>query len=378
MSKVGICLSKTEDAGGAEVVACRLEKRLRDDGIDVETVRVPQNLFPDFLHKPATRRSMIDKIALAALTPADVWLNFAETRFRMQDQDALVTLSWNTLYLNHRNIVAYFLSQDRFAYDLYEYSKKHLDIFGRYLHSATSFSRRMVDLNVVARIRAGEISVFPISRNVARRLAKYWQVQGRKIIYPGGYDPRFYYGSRDYVLYFGRLDWNVKRIFLVYDTARMLPEIPFVVAGGPMHRRVDPRVLDPPANVRLELLDGLCPIDRKTRIYSQASCVLYPSIDEDFGIVPVESMSAGKPCIVCADGGGVTETVVHGETGLIVPPNSKALATAVKELHYHGESMRERCQEVARTFSWDRCMDQLCLEIQRSLIRTGGTPARES
>jgi glycosyltransferase involved in cell wall biosynthesis len=367
MTKVGICIAETADIGGAEMVAYKLEDKLKANSIDADIIRVPYTSFPRPHVWEAGKRSTFAKIALAASAPVDVWLNFAETSLRELDRDLLVTLHWNTLYLRHPNVLAYFLSHDRSAYDLFAHTTKNLNSFGKVASAARSFSRRLVDMSVVARIRSGKIPLIAISRNVSRRLEKYWNVRPSRIIYPGGYDPEFYHASGDYVLYFGRLDWNLKRIGLVYGTARMLPQIPFVVAGGPLHWGVDPQILHPPRNVRLQPINGLCPMNRKVGIYAHASCVLYPTLDEDFGIVPVEAMSAGKPCIVCTDGGGVTETVIHGRTGLITPPTPQALAIAVRELHDHGESMKEACQERARLFSWERCLCELLSEIKERI-----------
>ncbi len=53
--------------------------------------------------------------------------------------------------------------------------------------------------------------------------------------------------------------------------------------------------------------------------------------DEDFGIVPVEAMSAGRPVIAWA-GGGVLETVRHGESGVLFSDQTaESLMAAVLE-----------------------------------------------
>jgi glycosyltransferase involved in cell wall biosynthesis len=57
-----------------------------------------------------------------------------------------------------------------------------------------------------------------------------------------------------------------------------------------------------------------------------------PSLAEPFGRVLIEAMAMAK-AVVATDAGGVPEIVVHGETGLLVPPaDPHALATAVREL----------------------------------------------
>ncbi len=50
-------------------------------------------------------------------------------------------------------------------------------------------------------------------------------------------------------------------------------------------------------------------------LYQNCRAVIFAASEEDFGIVPVEAMAAGKPVIALAQG-GVLETVVDGKTGV--------------------------------------------------------------
>ena len=50
--------------------------------------------------------------------------------------------------------------------------------------------------------------------------------------------------------------------------------------------------------------------------YRRAAAVLMPG-EEDFGIVPVEAQACGRPVVALARGSAV-ETVVDGETGVLV------------------------------------------------------------
>lgn len=66
--------------------------------------------------------------------------------------------------------------------------------------------------------------------------------------------------------------------------------------------------------------------------YEQAAILVNPSLSESFGIAPVEAMMRGVP-VVATRVGGMHDTVVDGETGILVEPaRPEALATALIEL----------------------------------------------
>jgi len=66
--------------------------------------------------------------------------------------------------------------------------------------------------------------------------------------------------------------------------------------------------------------------------YQRASVVVVPSIGEGLGLVAVEAQLCEAP-VVAFDSGGITDTIVHGETGLLAPPaDVDALATALDRL----------------------------------------------
>lgn len=54
--------------------------------------------------------------------------------------------------------------------------------------------------------------------------------------------------------------------------------------------------------------------------------------EEDFGIVALEAMAHGTPVIAYGEG-GATETVIHGQTGLLFSEQSPAsLSTALQRM----------------------------------------------
>jgi glycosyltransferase involved in cell wall biosynthesis len=90
--------------------------------------------------------------------------------------------------------------------------------------------------------------------------------------------------------------------------------------------------------------------------YQSASLVVNPSLSESFGITLVEGMACGVP-VIGTRVGGMLETVVHGETGLLVEPEQPStLAEAMIKMlsdrrMWEAMSTAGRERAVAR-FSW--------------------------
>jgi len=64
--------------------------------------------------------------------------------------------------------------------------------------------------------------------------------------------------------------------------------------------------------------------------YRRCQALIFPGV-EDFGIVPLEAMSCGRPVIAFGEG-GATETVVEGVTGIFFYEQTpESLITAVKK-----------------------------------------------
>jgi glycogen(starch) synthase len=94
----------------------------------------------------------------------------------------------------------------------------------------------------------------------------------------------------------------------------------------------------------------------RNRLYRWASVAVVPSYYEPFGLTALEAMAAGAPVVV-SDTGGLGETVVHGETGLKVPPaDPGALAAGILRLlgdrEMAGRLTAAAKTEIAERFSW--------------------------
>jgi rhamnosyl/mannosyltransferase len=83
--------------------------------------------------------------------------------------------------------------------------------------------------------------------------------------------------------------------------------------------------------------------------YAQADAFVLPSNarSEAYGIVLLEAMASGLPCITTELGTGTSWIVQDGLTGLVVPPSDPpTLAQAINTLA-HNESLRRQMGQAA-------------------------------
>jgi glycosyltransferase involved in cell wall biosynthesis len=106
--------------------------------------------------------------------------------------------------------------------------------------------------------------------------------------------------------------------------------------------------------------------EQLAQVYLKAKALVYASIDEDLGLVPVEAMAHGVP-VIAYNSGGVKETVVHNKTGLLFRQFSlKSLKKAVLKFEKRRWSAKN-CHQQAQKFAEEKFQQQL-LTVVLSLI----------
>ena len=142
---------------------------------------------------------------------------------------------------------------------------------------------------------------------------------------------------------------------------RIVSEIPsarFAIAGsGEDESRLRRMIAKSPASDSIAML-GRVTGDQKLECYARAALFALPSDDEAFPLVLLEAAAFAKPAVATTVG-GVPEAVVHGQTGLLVPPNDQdALTQALIRLlknpaqaHRMGQNARRRAET---QFTWQQ------------------------
>lgn len=206
--------------------------------------------------------------------------------------------------------------------------------------------RRFRQWDVAAARRVDRIVA--ISSWIARCIRRAWGRSSR-VIYPpvevDAFEPLT--PREDHYVAVGRLAPH-KRTEVLLEAFRHLPRRLLVVGEGSERSRLESRA---PANV--EFL-GRVPRDTLRELLGRARALVHVA-EEDFGIALVEAQAAGCPVVAYA-GGGASEIIVPGQTGVLFhEPNPDAAVRAIREFESVRSRLRiEAMMENARRFSRDR------------------------
>ena len=175
----------------------------------------------------------------------------------------------------------------------------------------------------------------------------------------------------------------------IEDLIRALPAVPaaeLVVAGGPPPAELD---ADPYARrlrriaAECRVTDRVCllggvPAHEMPAWYRSADVVAATPWYEPFGLSPLEAMACGVPVVATAVG-GLTDTVVDGVTGDLVPPRDpRALGVALRRLL--DDEMRRVAYGTAavdratHAYAWPRIAARMVGAYAAVAGTTGATP----
>jgi glycosyltransferase involved in cell wall biosynthesis len=133
-------------------------------------------------------------------------------------------------------------------------------------------------------------------------------------------------------------------------------DCPLVIAGGKgwLSSDVHQLVADMRAESKVRFL-GYIPEPDLPWLYCGATCFVYPSLYEGFGLPPLEAMASGIP-VITSNTSSLPEVV--GDTGLLVDPRSEEelKQTMIRALSDEGlrSEMSRKALDRSKLFSWER------------------------
>ena len=169
---------------------------------------------------------------------------------------------------------------------------------------------------------------------------------------------------RPYLLHLGTLEPRKGVADLVVAFDRLSgdrPELELILAGGTGWKAgpVMQSVAKARSRERIRRL-GYVPDADVPALLRRARAVVYPSLEEGFGLPALEALACGTPLVTTS---GTSMAELAGDSALLVPPGEPyALAAAIETAisgHAPGELSRRRAHglAVAARYTWEACAE---------------------
>lgn len=249
----------------------------------------------------------------------------------------------------HTKHICYCLTPPRFLWDN---SQKFVEEFGY----SKLVKKLLPPFITYLRIWDKEASLrvdefWSISDFIQGRIKKYYS-KDSKVIYPPVNVSKFHLADKisDYFFMAGRLV-SYKRFDLAVKVFNK-NGLPLKIVGiGPEFNKLRSLASgtsrSKASGKNIEFL-GLVSDEKLAELYSNAQACIFPQ-EEDFGIVPLESMASGRPVIAYRAGGAV-ETIAENKTGVFFDEqNQESLQAAIEKFH-NLDFSPEACRQQAERF----------------------------
>ncbi len=184
-----------------------------------------------------------------------------------------------------------------------------------------------------------------------------------------------------YVLYVGARKRH-KNLALLLEALALIPPVdrpPLVLSGTPWAAG------DPLARLAARLgiardvrfAGDLRDEDALAAVYSGAALYVQPSLDEGFGLPPLEAMACGTP-VLCSNAGALPEAV--GQAAVLLPPRDPG-AWAAEIVRLLADAVLKRTRsaaglERARSLTWERAAAATLAIYEEALAACAGAGRR--
>jgi len=346
--KVAVCHDRLTGTGGGERVAITLAKAFNADLFVAKYT--PEKTYEE------CKKLRIKEIAPIPDPPAsqfyplirmhDAW-KFSRLK-ELREYDLLFTSGMWAFFASKQNLINiwYCHSPNRGLYDLREEIPKRYNVFWRLVYNLWADFWTSFDQKYVKKVKKIVVN----SINVAKRVKRFYN-RDAEVVHPSVRVDKFYHKPHEnYYLSVQRI-MPEKRVGLQLKIFEHLPNERLVIVGkaeyGTEYQRKISQWIERMPNV--EWLERVS--DEELReLYARCKAVIQTSIDEDFGLIPIEAMASGKPCVAVNEG-GFRESIVHGKTGLLIDePYLENFVKAIKNFDDYVLDPKE-CMRRSRDFS---------------------------
>jgi glycosyltransferase involved in cell wall biosynthesis len=265
----------------------------------------------------------------------------------MYSGDCLIAL----LRAKGKKNIAYMHTPPRHLYDCYEDRLREYPLWKKIL---------FVPFAIVNRWRFEWLSkkfdvIATNSKNVQARIKQYLH-RDSVVVYPPCNTLLFKnLGQGNYFFSWARL-YPIKRVDKIVEAFTRMPDKKLIVAsGGPDEERIR-KLAEGHSNITIL---GWISDEDLLKYVGNCLATIYIPVREDFGMSPVESMTAGKPVIGVAEG-GMLEVIEDGKNGVLLKSDFTIddIILAVKNTTSDvAKKMEEECLRTAEKFTEEKFVE---------------------
>lgn len=278
------------------------------------------------------------------------WAFLFNTWF-LKDYNSII-FSWDSISAvrncsNNSKKIYYCHTPPRYIYDLHNLYLKKVPLLLRWAFKLFCyFFKKMYEKDV----KKMDL-VLTNSINTQKRIKKFLWIDSIVLYPPVNLDEFKYIETWDYYLSFARLS-DAKRVDRVVEAFKKMPDKKLVVIyweNDPQKQKIFDLAWDS-KNIVFKTLPWNVWF---TDYIGKSIATIYIPIDEDFGMSPVESMSAWKP-VLWVNEWWLKETIIEWKTGFLIGPeaNIQDIIDSVNKLTIEKcLEMKDDCIERAKDFS---------------------------
>jgi glycosyltransferase involved in cell wall biosynthesis len=344
--KIAIFHNYMDNIGGAEMVGLTLARDLKADfystNIDREKIKKMgfDNMKLISIGKIPPNAPFRQQLALLKFRMLNLKKKYD---FYIIDGDWAMSGAVN----NHPNIW-YVHSPIREIWDAYEYTRnKIVPWYARWLFDIWVYFNRYLNRKYIKSVE----KIACNSRNTQNRIKKFLGREAR-VINPPIETSKFYYKRNgDFWLSVNRL-FAAKRVDIQMKAFEKLPDEKLVIVGSYEQSKHFKEYASYLRSIKPKNVDILSWVDadKLRKLYANCKGFITTSMDEDFGMAPVEAMASGKPAIAPNEG-GYKETIISGKTGILIDNiDENKLVEAIKLIKKNPKKYKKACLKQAKKF----------------------------
>lgn len=242
-------------------------------------------------------------------------------------------------------------SPNRILYDLKQWRLKKASFYKKIGYIFHILLFYYIDQYIV---KNNVLRIITDNKNIYNRVKKYYK-KDSKIIYCSINTSLYKFKKiGDYYLSISRL-FPEKRVDIIARAFTKMPDKKLVIVGdGPELNKIN-NIIKKSKNI---IIKNNLSEKELINLYANCLATIYLPLNEDYGLIPIESMASGKICIA-ANEGGCKETIIHGKTGFLIKANELKLIKIINNFNYKkAKKMKTYCIKQAKKFDIYNFLDK--------------------